>query len=279
VFDAAWNETVQGALVEGASFAIDYDPARLPTCRASHNGNPGWNITASARFLPSGAQADASIMAHAPSPSGAPDYYSWIKTVPVMAIPAGTTQIELWFNNTSAFDNPCTAYDSDFGKNYRFSVGPARPKATLSFQQDWRNVAAGKLTRGGEVTVDYDTSRLENQLAPYGGPGSVCREVISNLQLNVRFSPSAPFQIVPLANVSQRGPLVGITSTTVAIPADATRFEAFFAGELGYAAWDCSSPPPPPAPNGVPAPAPIKTTSSSRYYDSNFGRNFVFSIP
>ena len=36
-FDAAWNETASSAIYEGGKVVVDYDAARLPNCRASHN--------------------------------------------------------------------------------------------------------------------------------------------------------------------------------------------------------------------------------------------------
>jgi hypothetical protein len=41
----------------------------------------------------------------------------------VVEVPAGATQVELWFNNTD--NTGCVAWDSRYGQNYRFDVSPA----------------------------------------------------------------------------------------------------------------------------------------------------------
>jgi hypothetical protein len=278
VFDAQWRETVQGTLVAGATFKVDYDPQRLPQCRASHNGNPGWNITAFARFWPSGTQVQANIMDHLYNESGAPDYTSWVKTTPELRIPEGTTSLELWFNNTSGFDKPCSTWDSDYSKNYRFGVVAAAPEATITFQSDWRNITAGTLARGGALTVSYDTARLVNQLKPFGGPGYVCREALVTLWVHYRFAPGAAFASAVLDNVSERGPFIGVTDYALTIPGDASRVELYFDGDLGWAYWDCNAQNGT-GDNGVPPPPPVKYQIVNHYYDSGYGKNYVFAIP
>ena len=282
VFDTAWNETPQGRLVEGGALAIDYDPARLPQCRASHNGNPGWNITGFARFLPSGTQAQADIMAHAASSSGPPDYSSWIRTIPVVSIPPGTTEVEMWFMNGSSFDRPCTAWDSNHSANYRFTVAPRPREASLSFGRDWSRTTDGTLTRGAPLTIQYDTERLMNRREIFGGPGWLCREELVSIAMHVRFSAQGAFQTIALDNVSQRGQFVGITSTTVTIPTDASRVEAYFVADLGYTWWNCagaSTPSRDASGRPIDPPVAAKTTVTKPVYDSNYGANFVYAIP
>lgn len=279
VFDTAWNETPHGRLVEGGALAIDYDPARLPQCRASHNGNPGWNITGFARFWPSGTQAQADIMAHAASSAGPPDYFSWIRTIPVVSIPPGTTEVEMWFMNGSSFDRPCTAWDSNHSANYHFAVAPRPLEASLSFRSDWSHATDGTLTRGAPLTVHYDTARLVSRQKPFGGPGWLCRDQIVSIAMHVRFSAQGQFQTIALDNVSQRGPYVGTTSKGVTVPTDASRVEAYFDADLGYTSWNCAGSTPPPDPSGRPADPPVRTTQTEHVYDSNYGANFVFTIP
>jgi hypothetical protein len=143
VFGADWTESVAGApLVAGGDFIIAYDPARLPACRAYHDGYPGWQITAFVRFWPSGATTSYPLFDHASTPDGPPDYHSWVEQYPVVAIPAATTEVETWFENISGFDEPCTAWDSDYGRNFHFPVVGAGGDGAIAAAPPLRPTAA-----------------------------------------------------------------------------------------------------------------------------------------
>jgi hypothetical protein len=265
-FDAAWQESASGPLLAGGKVAIDYDEARLPNCRASHNGNPGWQITAYLKAIPGGAVATAELFAHASSATGAPDYYSWVKQVPVLSIPAGTREVELWFKNVSAFDHPCTEWDSDYGRNYRFGVVDAG--AAIALNKDWSVTRKGELLAGGSVTVSYATERMT---AIANGSGYVsffaskyhcygygcCEQEYQNT-LHVRFAASGGFTAHPLVG----------GSATIALPAGASRLELYVDSDVYTTTWYC----------GGAAGPKYRQPIPDHFYDSNFGKNFVFGL-
>lgn len=115
--------TQSGALLAGSELRIDYDIGRLPTCRNTHNGFPAWDLVAHARFLPSGAFVQGSVRGFWAS-FGVPTTQDY--SVPFRThIPAGTTSVELWFENTSGAGSRCVAWDSVGGENYRYQTLPS----------------------------------------------------------------------------------------------------------------------------------------------------------
>jgi hypothetical protein len=110
-FDAAWGESVSGTLAQNGSALIEYDSARLPDCRGEIAGTPAWTITAF-YSLNGGDIESTPVAGH--SPTGAP----LEPLVPLTEM----GDLELWFSNTNAWG--CNAYDSNFGDNYHFTVGP-----------------------------------------------------------------------------------------------------------------------------------------------------------
>jgi hypothetical protein len=269
-FAADWSETASGPLVAGGRLALDYDAARLPRCRASHNGNPGWQITASVRFLPADTVVERGIMDYAQTATG-PDYYSWVHTVPEVEIPAGTTAVEVWFMNGSGFDNPCTDWDSDFGRNYRFAVANPETVGTMGFTADWRNVLGGTVARGGTLLVSYAPARMEAIVAdaklngvPYFASkyhcyGYGCCSFEYERALHVRFHEGDSFATYPMGDLP----------VALAVPADASRVEVYFDADVYTTTWYCG---------GAEGPK-YRQPGPDRFYDSNFGANFVYTIP
>ncbi|HEY3351819.1 MAG TPA: DUF6209 family protein [Polyangia bacterium] len=268
-FDAAWTETVTGAVVAGGTVAVDYDAARLPNCRASHNGNPGWQITATLRFLPGATVAEQGIFEHALGPNG-PDYYSWVHTIPQFDVPAGTTEIQLWFKNTSGFDRPCEEWDSDYGANYRFPVaGASTTVGTMAFQSDWRNVQGGTVARGGTLLVTYAPARLQSIVdgaisqgyfaSKYHCYGYGCCSYALDDTLYVRFQADGAFASFP----------VGAAAVALTVPADATRVELYFETAVTTTTWYCGGGEGQHYPQGT----------QDHFFDSNYGHNFVYTMP
>jgi hypothetical protein len=103
-FRPDWSDERIGALRAGEQLKIEYDAARLPECRASRYGQPAWTITASVRFHPGGQEQSGPVQ-------GGPLE---------VTVPAGTTQVELWFYNSDV--HGCKAWDSRYGQNYWLSV-------------------------------------------------------------------------------------------------------------------------------------------------------------
>lgn len=265
-FDASWNETASVPLVAGRQLRIDYDAARLPDCRASHNGNPGWNITAFLRFLPSGSTIERELFEHPLGSNGAVDSYGWIKTLPVVDIPAQATSVEVWFRNRSAFDSPCERWDSNYGANYVFAIVEA-PTSTLSFLADWQIAESGQRTRGGQLTLHYDLERLRriartaNGTADffadkYGCFGHRCCSQVWTDSAYLRWQDGGVFAEQPAS-----------ASSTLTIPADATRLELYFKTSVSTTSRDCIDPN-----------APAISHAPDVFYDSNYGRNFVFEL-
>lgn len=113
-FRSDWSVTQLGTPKAGGTLEIDYDVARLPTCRSTYGANPAWSVSVDYRF-------DGGPVQSAPltqlNGSSAP------KVVPaLLAVPATAHSVELWFENGDV--SGCHAYDSAYGQNYRFSVAP-----------------------------------------------------------------------------------------------------------------------------------------------------------
>jgi hypothetical protein len=116
-FDAAWNERAEQEVVAGGALIVDYSLVRLDVCRGTHNGYPAWDVVAHARFSPGGQELRASVRGFE-TLNGFPTTRAY--ALPArFAVPADATSVELWFENFGLW---CQAWDSDFGKNYRFSV-------------------------------------------------------------------------------------------------------------------------------------------------------------
>jgi hypothetical protein len=108
-FGADWSVQASAPLVAGEPIVIDFDPARLPSCRGELYGKPAWSISGSWR-VNGGEATSFPIAGH--SPTGAP-------IVPVITPPASGA-LEMWFFNGNAWG--CNAWDSRFGNNYHFAV-------------------------------------------------------------------------------------------------------------------------------------------------------------
>jgi len=110
-FDANFGTTVLGEVRPGRSVAVAYDTARLPECRSTA-GN--WATRANARFPSSGRAAVDDVMRF-DRPHGADENLR----LAVFEVPAGETELELSFENTSEDGTTvCHAEDAD----HRFDV-------------------------------------------------------------------------------------------------------------------------------------------------------------
>ena len=108
-FRADWQETLAGEIRAGRGLVVDYDSARLPQCRETYNGAPAWRIDVLYRF---GDGAPRSAALTDAGGAAAPT---------TIAVAAGAQRAEMWFRVTGQRSG-CTAYDSDFGRNYTFPV-------------------------------------------------------------------------------------------------------------------------------------------------------------
>ena len=108
-FDAAWNETVDGDLVEGGTVVLDYDDERLAQCKATQGGIPQYAVTA--HYLLGDGEEEMVVVAGL----NATDEPT------IELTEAGT--LEVWFEVTSR--HGCHEWDSNFGDNYTFEVAAA----------------------------------------------------------------------------------------------------------------------------------------------------------
>ncbi|WP_146647287.1 DUF6209 family protein [Labilithrix luteola] len=111
-FSANGDVRVQGTLERGKTARVAYDADRLTTCRGEQGGLPAWTISGYYRIA---GGVIRSFEAGGLSPSHGTDK-------PVLTLDSAG-DLEVWFQNTSRWG--CNAYDSDFGRNFHFSVNPA----------------------------------------------------------------------------------------------------------------------------------------------------------
>lgn len=116
-FRADWTQSAT-PLVAGEAVQVSYDPARVTTCRGSlgYGTGPGWSID--------GSYSINGIPLNAPVPvagAGLANLHLPAGALPTFTPPfAG--ELQMWFENTDVFG--CTAWDSDYGANYAFTVAP-----------------------------------------------------------------------------------------------------------------------------------------------------------
>ncbi len=137
-FDAGWQVTQEGPMVEGGRLRVHYALERLPECRGTHNGYPAWDTRAFVRFMPGGEVYDGSLRAFV-SDMGRPTT-AYTAVAADFVIPLGAQQAELWFWNQSMGGSACQQWDSQFGENYVFPVA-ARPQ--------WLGNTVLKVSRAG----------------------------------------------------------------------------------------------------------------------------------
>ncbi|MCL4228705.1 MAG: hypothetical protein KJZ91_29915 [Myxococcales bacterium] len=138
VFAADGGVTQHGGLVPGGQLRVEYDPARLTTCRNSRNGQDLWDLTAHARW-------DTGLGASASIKHGAV----------VLDVPRAARRLELWFENTAI--PGCQAWDSRGGANYGFDVLVAPAwigQARIRISRDSGDACDGGVDAGGGFTFD-----------------------------------------------------------------------------------------------------------------------------
>jgi len=121
-----WMQGLQGEILRGASFAIEFAPERLTGCRRNWRGAEVWDIEALVRFHPRGELIHGSLLEQ--TRTGGVVTALSPKPRDVM-VPSDTAQIEMWFHNFVEIGGRCDAWDSRFGENYWFDVGGPNPIA------------------------------------------------------------------------------------------------------------------------------------------------------
>lgn len=111
-----------GVLKAGGAVAVQYELDRMTTCRNTHNGFPAWDMTAFAKFDPSGTLASQSVRGFETN-FGTPTNVSFAVPFHTL-IPAASTGLQLWVQNQSGGGSTCEDWDSLGGQNYPFTVTP-----------------------------------------------------------------------------------------------------------------------------------------------------------
>jgi hypothetical protein len=119
VFKGDFQLDVSGEIKSGSEVAILFDAERLPFERSQdEKGKSAWTISAFSQFAPGGEISKVDLLPEKPRKKT--DETTLLKGV--LSVPSGSEEAIIWFLNTGKTGNEY--YDSDFGKNYRFSVSP-----------------------------------------------------------------------------------------------------------------------------------------------------------
>lgn len=204
------------ALEQGSTVQVTYDAARLPDCRGDQYGQPAWSITAFWRIA-GGPIGSFGVAGYSPSHGSAPAQITLDR--------AG--DLELWFQVSNVWG--CSAWDSDYGRNFHFAVAPPSPH--VAFNADFSLTQSGPLRAGGAVVVDYALARLPRCRQTYNGLPTW--EVL----MAYRFD-GGPVQETP---VTQLANMERVTlPVRLAIPAAAHDLELWFhnTDRAGCSTWD-----------------------------------------
>ena len=111
-FTADWRVKAPPRLFCGEPVQVVYAPERLPQCRGSEGGKPRWTIVMFWQ-LNGGRVRNAWVGGAAPTPNMSAQF-----------TPSEPGALAVWFEVSNVWG--CSAWDSDFGKNFHFTVSAAR---------------------------------------------------------------------------------------------------------------------------------------------------------
>jgi uncharacterized protein YraI len=157
-FDAGWNETADGPLAAGSAIRVDYDLARLTTCRGSTGGSEVWGVTGFVSF--DGGEPRSFPVSRLDGG----------RVVPVAAeleLPATAKGAAFWFQINNRWG--CVAYDSNLDANYRFELGRPERTSVLAFEADFSETQSDAIRAGDQVIVHYAPERLATCAGSSGG--------------------------------------------------------------------------------------------------------------
>jgi len=124
-----WTQSRRGYIQPGGTLAIDYDPVRLPQCRAEELGVAVWEIGAFVRFHPVEQFYQGPVISRGgPGTQPSPIPFN-------VQVPADAQTVEFWFQVTNIFG--CSAWDSRFGHNYWYPVlwqAPTIPNQSVTYR-------------------------------------------------------------------------------------------------------------------------------------------------
>jgi hypothetical protein len=122
-------------------------------------------------------------------------------------------------------------------------------KATINFTKDWQENLIGKLSPGGQFTINYDERRLTGCRTSYRGLPSW------QIDVGLQFEANGQVQYQSL----RQGQNDYISPVEIDIPADAQKVNIWFEN-YGYDPYDTSG------------------NNNTRYYDSDYGKNYNFQL-
>lgn len=214
-FNRNWTITRGGDLSVGSTVRVSYDSMRLPQCRLEQAGQPLWAITGHWRL---GADT-GSFEAGGASPTNH-------TTGPLIPL-TRAGELEVWFDVKDP--SGCSAWDSAYGQNYRFTVLEVGP--TLRFLPNWVFQQTAD-TRGAKaLAVEYDPARLPNCRQGYNGMPTWA------ILMYYRFDGGAPAYLV---TTRPSGATQVMNPVVLGVPAGARRVELWFKSNdrAGCVEWD-----------------------------------------
>jgi hypothetical protein len=152
-FNRDWTVSVSAPLVVGSRVHVEYDTARFPECRQEQDGRPLWSVTGHWML----GEQNGSLEAGGHSPSNG--------TLPPIIELTRSGDLSLYFQVTNA--TGCTAWDSNYGRNFHFQVLESGPR--VRFLENWRTAIEGQVAGAETVTFEYDSARLPDCRAGYAG--------------------------------------------------------------------------------------------------------------
>lgn len=162
-----WDEGSGGLLREGGYLSVHYDIDRLPDCRNTHNGYPAWDTVAYVHFLPGDELITGSVRDFV-SDMGTPTNEAFDAPLEVQ-IPAGATEVELWFRNYSGAGSSCETWDSNYGANYHFDIIPPADDPRCLDSERWTRIYGGEPhCLDYEVSAQYSATHCELYLNALG---------------------------------------------------------------------------------------------------------------
>ncbi len=106
-----WRQEQTSDTRGARNVVFEYEPARLPRCRAGYAGFATWDILLWYRF-------DGGAVSYFPTTRG--EGRERVMNPVVLPVPAGARELEVWFRSGDRAG--CSEWDSRFGANYRFAL-------------------------------------------------------------------------------------------------------------------------------------------------------------
>lgn len=122
-FTRDYKSRVDGPLQAGVPFTVDYDLWRIPFCvGVTQYDTLSGSATMFYRFDGGATQQEPMLGLPPGVPAEVDGQPGQLQLAPTVTPPPGARSVELWFLGSN--DGPCTDWDSDYGRNYSFSLSP-----------------------------------------------------------------------------------------------------------------------------------------------------------